>query len=37
MVHGNGYNRDDPEIGMLDIAARLIKHGYNVLMFDLRG
>jgi fermentation-respiration switch protein FrsA (DUF1100 family) len=37
MVHGNGYNRDDPEIGMLDIAARLIEHGYNVLMFDLRG
>jgi dipeptidyl aminopeptidase/acylaminoacyl peptidase len=37
MVHGNGYNRDDPGIGMLDIAARLFKHGYNVLMFDLRG
>jgi fermentation-respiration switch protein FrsA (DUF1100 family) len=37
MVHGNGYNRDDPTIGTLDIAGQLVKHGYNVLMFDLRG
>jgi dipeptidyl aminopeptidase/acylaminoacyl peptidase len=37
MVHGNGMNRDDPTIGTLDIAAQLVEHGYNVLMFDLRG
>lgn len=37
MVHGNGANRDDPTIGTLDIAAGLVNHGYNVLMFDLRG
>jgi fermentation-respiration switch protein FrsA (DUF1100 family) len=37
MVHGNGYNRDDPTIGTLDIAAELVGSGYNVLMFDLRG
>jgi fermentation-respiration switch protein FrsA (DUF1100 family) len=37
MVHGNGYNRDDPTIGTLDIAAQLVQSGYNVLMFDLRG
>jgi dipeptidyl aminopeptidase/acylaminoacyl peptidase len=37
MVHGNGYNRVDPTIGTLDIASRLVGHGYNVLMFDLRG
>ena len=36
-VHGNEANRDDPTIGTLDIAAALIDHGYNVLMFDLRG
>lgn len=37
IVHGNGYNRDDPNIGTIDIAAQLVKSGYNVLMFDLRG
>jgi pimeloyl-ACP methyl ester carboxylesterase len=37
MVHGNEGNRDDPTIGTLDIASQLVKHGYNVLMFDLRG
>jgi dipeptidyl aminopeptidase/acylaminoacyl peptidase len=37
MVHGNGYNRVDPTVGTLDIASRLVGHGYNVLMFDLRG
>jgi fermentation-respiration switch protein FrsA (DUF1100 family) len=37
MVHGNGYNRDDPTIGTLDMAAELVESGYNVLMFDLRG
>lgn len=37
MVHGNGHNRMDPTIGTLDIASHLVKSGYNVLMFDLRG
>jgi fermentation-respiration switch protein FrsA (DUF1100 family) len=37
MVHGNGQNRVDPSIGTLDIAFGLVEHGYNVLMFDLRG
>jgi len=37
MVHGEGNNRADPSIGMLDIASQLVKHGYSVLMFDLRG
>ena len=37
MVHGNESNRDDPTIGTLEIASKLVKHGYNVLMFDLRG
>ncbi len=37
MVHGNESNRDDPTIGTLEIASQLVKHGYNVLMFDLRG
>ncbi len=37
MVHGNGQNRFDPSIGTMDIASGLVAHGYNVLMFDLRG
>jgi fermentation-respiration switch protein FrsA (DUF1100 family) len=37
MVHGAGGNRADPSIGLLDIASKLVEHGYNVLMFDLRG
>jgi dipeptidyl aminopeptidase/acylaminoacyl peptidase len=37
MVHGNESNRDDQSVGMLDIASELVSHGYNVLMFDLRG
>jgi len=37
MVHGADGNRADPSIGMLDIALGLVEHGYNVLMFDLRG
>ncbi|MFC2070761.1 alpha/beta hydrolase [Chloroflexota bacterium] len=37
MVHGNECNRDDRSIGTLDIASQLVKHDYNVLMFDLRG
>lgn len=37
IVHGNGNNRDDRSIGIMDIAAALVTYGYNVLMFDLRG
>jgi fermentation-respiration switch protein FrsA (DUF1100 family) len=37
MVHGAESNRADPSIGLLDIASGLVKQGYNVLMFDLRG
>jgi len=37
MLHGNDYHRDDPTIGMLEIADELVNNGYNVLTFDLRG
>jgi len=37
MVHGYGYHRADPTIGMMDIASRLVKNGYSVLTFDMRG
>jgi uncharacterized protein len=37
MVHGAGENRNDTNIGILEIAAGLVKHDYNVLMFDLHG
>ena len=37
MTHGENYHRADPTIGMLEIAVGLVEHGYNVLMFDLRG
>ncbi|MFC1978741.1 alpha/beta hydrolase [Chloroflexota bacterium] len=37
MLHGNDYHRDDPTIGMLEIAGELVNNGYNVLTFDLRG
>ena len=37
MVHGAEQHRADPGAKMLDIACGLVGHGYNVLMFDLRG
>ncbi|MBN2074601.1 MAG: alpha/beta fold hydrolase [Dehalococcoidales bacterium] len=37
MVHGAGENRNDKNIGMLDIATGLVGNGYNILMFDLHG
>ena len=37
MVHGGEQHRADPSVKMLDIASGLLEHGYNVLMFDLRG
>jgi len=37
MLHGSEGNRADASIRTLDIAAELVKHDYNVLLFDLRG
>ncbi|MBI5049188.1 MAG: alpha/beta fold hydrolase [Deltaproteobacteria bacterium] len=37
LVHGKAFHRANPEIGMLEIAGSLVKNGYNILMFDLRG
>jgi uncharacterized protein len=37
MVHGVDANRADPSVKMLEIASQLVSHGYNVMMFDLRG
>lgn len=37
MVHGSEGNRADTSVGMLNIAAGLVQHGYSILMFDLRG
>jgi alpha-beta hydrolase superfamily lysophospholipase len=37
MTHGGEYHRADPNIGSLGIAEALVAHGYDVLMFDLRG
>jgi fermentation-respiration switch protein FrsA (DUF1100 family) len=37
MVHGDSSNRADSSIGMLDITSQLVKNGYAVLTFDLRG
>ncbi|MBT3363082.1 MAG: alpha/beta hydrolase [Chloroflexi bacterium] len=37
MVHGVDVHRADPSIGMLNIAAALVQHGFNVFTFDLRG
>jgi pimeloyl-ACP methyl ester carboxylesterase len=37
MVHGNGSNRNVADSGSLNIAGELVRHGFNVLMFDLHG
>jgi len=37
MAHGDQCHRADPSIGLLEIARGLMEHGYNVLMFDMRG
>lgn len=37
ILHGAGTNRSDTGINTLGIAAGLVTHGYNVLMFDFRG
>ena len=37
LVHGRNAVRDDPEDGYLSLAGALVRAGYHVLMFDLRG
>jgi uncharacterized protein len=37
MLHGNGGNRMDPTVGILDLGAQLVQHGFAVLAFDQRG
>ncbi len=37
MLHGVSMNRAWSSIKLLDIARDLVRHGYNVVMFDLRG
>ena len=37
LVHGDGANRTDHQVGMLGLARALHDAGYGVLMFDLRG
>jgi pimeloyl-ACP methyl ester carboxylesterase len=36
-VHGKDGKRNDPTIGLPQIAQALVRHGYDVLAFDLRG
>ena len=37
MLHAKDGKRDDPTIGLMDIARALVQHGYNVFAFDFRG
>ncbi len=37
MLHAKDGKRDDPTIGLLDIAKALVQHGYSVFAFDFRG
>ena len=37
MVHGSGQNRTDPAAGLSDLSAALVKQGFAVLTFDMRG
>ncbi|NQW17727.1 MAG: alpha/beta fold hydrolase [Chloroflexi bacterium] len=37
IVHGHSAHRADPEVGALPLARDLVKAGYSVFMFDLRG
>ena len=36
LVHGLDSNRGETDVGMLEIAQRLVEEGYTVLLFDLR-
>ena len=37
MVHGTWQNRTDPAAGLLDLSGDLVRNGFAVLAFDLRG
>jgi dipeptidyl aminopeptidase/acylaminoacyl peptidase len=37
LVHGKSYHRANPDIGMLDVAEALVRNGFNIFTFDLRG
>ncbi len=37
LVHGVRQNRTDPSMGLLDLSAALVRHGFAVLAFDMRG
>lgn len=37
IVHGGFQNRLDDNVGTLGLAHDLVKNGYNILLFDLRG
>jgi dipeptidyl aminopeptidase/acylaminoacyl peptidase len=37
LVHGKSYHRANPDIGMLEVAEALVRNGFNIFMFDLRG
>lgn len=37
MLHAKDGRRDDPTIGLMEIARALVQHGYNVFVFDFRG
>ena len=37
MLHAKDGRRDDPTIGLMEIARGLVQHGYNVFVFDFRG
>jgi dipeptidyl aminopeptidase/acylaminoacyl peptidase len=37
VVHGHSAHRADPEVGALPLARDLVKAGYSVFMFDMRG
>lgn len=37
IVHGHSAHRADPQVGALPLARDLVKAGYSVFMFDMRG
>jgi pimeloyl-ACP methyl ester carboxylesterase len=37
LLHAKDGTRDDPTIGLPDVARALVQHGYRVLAFDFRG
>jgi len=37
VVHGSGANRTDPSIGQMQLIVEIVRSGYSVVAFDLRG